>query len=468
MSSDIAIQLDGISKRFPVYSSPTARLVSLLLRQQHKADFFEAVKPLDLVVRKGEFLGIIGENGSGKSTLLQVIAGILSPSSGRMHVHGRVGALLELGAGFNPEFTGRENARLNAAILGLTDREFEHRVPEITAFAGIGDFFDKPVKTYSSGMYVRLAFAVQACVEPEILIVDEALAVGDIFFRIKCYERLEKLRRNGCTVILVTHSMEDVIHYCDHALLLNHGEVLYHGDVMEAVSHYYALGNIETSSFSNAGGGNEEASSIGDQYAEWPSVSFADLSSRDQVSDGSVICRAVALTDTSGKPKRIFKQGETVHIYAEFEALRDLQTVVAGVVLRNEKGIILHGKHSGQDDLPVPRFVKAGTRLRCRYDIELSIHTGEYLVDVTIGGYAQQVYEARYRMTMAELESAACRHCVVSAAATLGVIPAASHGFAVQPFYGLTNLVSRSQIMQLAGSQGSLNGNPLERDYREG
>ncbi|WP_165222033.1 ABC transporter ATP-binding protein [Affinirhizobium pseudoryzae] len=449
MSSDIAIHLDGISKRFAVYSSPAARLISLLFRQQHKAEFFEAVKPLNLIVRKGEFLGIIGENGSGKSTLLQIIAGILSPSSGRMHVEGRVGALLELGAGFNPEFTGRENARLNAAILGLTDSEFEQKLPEIMAFADIGEFFDKPVKTYSSGMYVRLAFAVQACVEPDILIVDEALAVGDIFFRLKCYERLERLRKNGCTVILVTHSMEDVIHYCDHALLLHHGEVLYQGDVMEAVSHYYALGNLKTGETPATDEKFQETLSLEEGAVEWPRISFIDLSSKDQVTDGSVACRSIALTDASGKPQRIFKQGDTVHIYAEFEALRDLETVVAGVVIRSEKGVILHGKHSGQDDLPVPRFVKAGTRLRCRHDIELSIHTGEYLVDVTIGGYARQVYEARNRMTMAELESAAYRHCVVSAAATLGVIPAASHGFAVQPFYGLANLSSRSHITQL-------------------
>lgn len=448
MSSDHAIELHRVSKRFAVYSSPTGRLVSLLFRQQHKAAYFEAVKPLDLVVRKGEFLGIIGQNGSGKSTLLQIIAGIVPPSSGHLSVQGRVGALLELGAGFNPEFTGRENARLNAAILGLTDREFETRLPEIIEFAGIGEFFDKPVKTYSSGMYVRLAFAVQACVEPEILIIDEALAVGDIFFRLKCYERLERLRRNGCTVILVTHSMEDVIHYCDRALLLDHGEVQFHGDVMEAVSTYYALGTRESSPPARVGGGEDATQSVDEQVADWPKVPFEDLSSKAQVSDGAVVCCSIALTDASGNPTRFFKQGQTVRIYAEFEVQRDLQTVVAGVVLRSEKGIILHGKHSGQDNLPVPHFVKAGTRLRCRYDIELSIQTGEYIIDVTIGGYAQQVYEARDSMTMAELESAALRHCVVSSAATLGVIPAASHGFAVQPFYGLANLPSRSLIVQ--------------------
>jgi lipopolysaccharide transport system ATP-binding protein len=164
------------------------------------------------------------------------------------------------------------------------------------------------------------------------------------------------------------------------------------------------------------------------------------------VTDGTMRCLQIALTDSEGSGQRIFRQGDTLRVYAEFEALRDLETVVAGIVLRTEKGVILHGKHSGQDDVPVPHFVPAGTRLRCRYDLKLDIATGEYLIDVTVGGYARRVYDARLRLTMAELEAAALRHCVVSTAATFGVIPRAGHGFAVQPFYGLAGLGSTARI----------------------
>ncbi|RBJ69215.1 ABC transporter ATP-binding protein, partial [Pseudomonas sp. MWU12-2534b] len=157
------------------------------------AEKFQALKEVSFQVNPGDFFGIIGQNGSGKSTLLQIIAGILPPTTGKIQVSGRIAALLELGAGFNPEFTGRENARLNAQILGISGAEFNRIFPEIEAFADIGHFIDQPVKTYSSGMFVRLAFSVQACIDPDILIVDEALAVGDIFFRLKCYERLERL-----------------------------------------------------------------------------------------------------------------------------------------------------------------------------------------------------------------------------------------------------------------------------------
>jgi lipopolysaccharide transport system ATP-binding protein len=460
MSSEIAIKLTEISKRFPVFESSMHRLASLLLRRRANVQYFEAVKPIDLTIHKGEFLGIIGENGSGKSTLLQLIAGTLAPSSGTIQVNGRVGALLELGAGFNPEFTGRENARLNASILGLSDVAFEEMLPEIIAFADIGDFFDKPVKTYSSGMYVRLAFAVQACVEPDILIVDEALAVGDIFFRLKCYERLERLRERGCTVILVTHSMEDVIHHCDRALLLHHGQMLYTGDVMEAVTRYYALGN--------SGGLNLEIPHTVEPTAEpdieldWPQVPFSDLSNREQVSDGAVRCVRLAVTDSRGKAQRIFRQGEKVHVFAEFEALKDLETVVSGIVLRTEKGVIVHGKHSGQDDLPVPRSVAAGSMLRCHYELTLEIATGEYLIDVTVGGYARRVYDARERLTMAELEAVSMRHCVVNAAATFAVVARSAHGFAVQPFYGLARLDSAARIAALDNSKAGMTAKTVD------
>lgn len=241
MSSEFAINLDNVSKEYDLYKTPFKRIKGLLFGKGKNQETFQALYPLSVKVRKGSFFGIIGQNGSGKSTLLQVISGILRPTTGSVSIQGKIAALLELGAGFNPEYTGRENARLNAQILGVSGKEFEHIMPDIESFADIGEFIDAPVKTYSSGMFVRLAFAVQACIDPDILIVDEALAVGDIFFRLKCYERLERLRKQGCTVILVTHSMDDVMHYCDEVLLLHHGNAMYQGDATEAINRYYAL-----------------------------------------------------------------------------------------------------------------------------------------------------------------------------------------------------------------------------------
>ena len=463
MSSKIAIHLQGVSKQFPIFSSQSARLLSLLTRRSYKGPSFEAVKPLDLIVEKGKFLGIIGENGSGKSTLLQIIAGILSPSTGEVIINGRVGALLELGAGFNPDFTGRENAKLNAAILGLTDLEFEAKLPEIIAFADIGNFFDMPVKTYSSGMYVRLAFAVQACIEPDILIVDEALAVGDIFFRLKCYQRLDQLRRSGCTVILVTHSMEDVMHYCDSAILLNNGSIHFQGDVIDAVNHYYALGNLRNeNNYSLPNDATELIEAEDTHNLGWPSIPSIDVSREQQVSDGAVKCLSISLADHQGNARQVFKQGEQANVFVEFEVTRDLETVVGGIVIRTEKGMIVHGKHSGQAGIPVPSFVKAGTRLRCHHEIELALQSGEYLVDVTIGGFSRDVYEAQSRMTMAELETASHRHCVISGAISLAVVPPSTYGFDAQPFYGLVDLNSKPNIFKVAPSEGAIK--PVEID----
>lgn len=226
MCSDLAIRTHGLGKCYQIYDQPRDRLLQMLLpggRQRYRP--FWAVKDVSLEVRKGESLGIIGRNGSGKSTLLQLICGTTSASSGHVDTQGRIAALLELGSGFNPEFTGRENVYLNAAVLGLTQGETQARFDEIAAFANIGDFIDQPTKTYSSGMLVRLAFAVSVCVEPDILIVDEALAVGDASFQFKCLERLERLARQGTTLLFVSHDMSMVKRFCNRVLYLRNGEV---------------------------------------------------------------------------------------------------------------------------------------------------------------------------------------------------------------------------------------------------
>jgi len=242
MSSSVAIRMQGLCKSFPIYAKPHHRLLQMV-SPDPKRWFreFHALRGIDLTVARGETVGIVGRNGSGKSTLLQLICGTLTPSAGAMHVDGRIAALLELGAGFNPEFTGRENVFLNGSILGLTRAEIEEKFDLIAAFADIGEFIDQPVKTYSSGMYVRLAFAVAINVEPEILVVDEALSVGDEGFQRKCFARIDAIRDLGATILFVSHSAGTVIDLCDRAILLDQGELIAQGTPKHVVSRYQKM-----------------------------------------------------------------------------------------------------------------------------------------------------------------------------------------------------------------------------------
>ncbi|MEW7001596.1 ABC transporter ATP-binding protein [Serratia ureilytica] len=242
MSSEFAISVKNISKRFEMYANPKHRLYQML-SFGHRTFFkeFWALNGVTFDVKRGETLGILGRNGEGKSTLLQIIAGTLTATSGSVEVNGKPAALLELGAGFNPEFTGRENVYLSGIILGMTRSEMDQKFPEIEAFADIGEHIDQPVKTYSSGMYVRLAFAVQACIKPEVLIVDEALSVGDEKFQRKCFDYIESLRAQGCSIILVTHSTSTVEKFCQRAILLRKGRVEAIGSAKEIIDQYHAL-----------------------------------------------------------------------------------------------------------------------------------------------------------------------------------------------------------------------------------
>ena len=249
-SDDFAVRVQQLGKCYEIYANPRDRLKQFLLPRLQRFlgrpghSYFQefwALQDVSFDVLPGETVGIIGRNGSGKSTLLQMICGTLSPTRGNVQTRGRVAALLELGSGFNPDFTGRENVYLNATVLGLSQKEIEARLDSIIAFADIGSFIDQPVKTYSSGMVVRLAFAVQSQIEPDILIVDEALSVGDAKFQAKCFDRLKKLKERGTSILLVTHSSEQIVTHCTRALLLNDGAVLEIGEPRRVVNRYLDL-----------------------------------------------------------------------------------------------------------------------------------------------------------------------------------------------------------------------------------
>lgn len=247
MSSDIVIQAEGLSKCYLMYDNPRHRLTGSLINRIRKIiglkpkSFYRehwALKSLNFSINKGDSVGIVGKNGAGKSTLLQLLTGTLTPTSGHIHLQGRIAALLELGAGFNPDFTGHENIYINASILGLSQEEIYEKYDEIVEFADIGDFLHQPVKTYSSGMYVRLAFAIAANIKPDILIIDEALAVGDIRFQLKCLKHMNQLKANGVTILFVSHSPEQVKRFCNKAIWIDNGEVKEYGAASHVCDKY--------------------------------------------------------------------------------------------------------------------------------------------------------------------------------------------------------------------------------------
>ena len=239
MDKDIAISVENITKIYKLYRGRADRILDALhlTRKKHYSDYY-ALNDVNFKVKKGETVGLIGTNGAGKSTLLKLITGVLTPSEGRIEIDGKISALLELGAGFNYEYTGLENIYFNGTLMGYTKEQMEEKVPAILEFAGIGDYIHQPVKTYSSGMFARLAFAMAINVEPDILIVDEALSVGDIYFQSKCFKKMDEIKKKGTTVLLVTHDMSSVIKYCDKVVVLKSGTVVKEGNPKEMVDIY--------------------------------------------------------------------------------------------------------------------------------------------------------------------------------------------------------------------------------------
>ncbi|KDA53093.1 hypothetical protein EG19_07765 [Thermoanaerobaculum aquaticum] len=420
IADDIAVSVRDLGRVYRLYARPQDRLKhSLLWRfgRKYGCEFW-ALRNVSFDVRKGETFGIIGRNGAGKSTLLQIIAGILEPTVGQVIIRGRVASLLELGSGFNPEFTGRENILLNGAILGLSRAEVKERVEEIIAFADIGSFIDQPVKLYSSGMLMRLAFAVATHVEADVVVIDEVLAVGDVFFRQKCYQRLERLRQRKVTVLMASHAMTEVEQFCNRAILLDKGQVVFQGTASEAVKRYYLLEQLDrTPTLSEAVSPDHDTSAqqLSPGPPPWPtSKAFLDLSKVHQVSDGSAICTGVALTNSSGKPTRVFAQGEVAFFHSEFELLRDIEVPIGGVVIQNDKGIHVHGKNTLQYGSRVPRCVPRGSRLRFSQQITLALQPGEYTFEVGLATISGRVYDRLKDLTHQELRDHVFRLCHLS------------------------------------------------------
>ncbi|UXI00543.1 ABC transporter ATP-binding protein [Photobacterium sp. TY1-4] len=387
MSSNIAISINNVSKKYEMYANPKERLLQMLPfgKRQYFKEFW-ALNDVSFDVKRGETLGVLGRNGSGKSTLLQIIAGTLSQTHGDLTVNGKLAALLELGSGFNPEFSGRENVYLNGTILGFTKSEMDEKFHEIESFADIGDHIDQPVKTYSSGMYVRLAFAVQACVKPDILIVDEALSVGDEKFQRKCFDYIDELRKSGCSILIVTHSTATVEKFCQRAVLLHKGCVQGVGAAKEIVDQYHALLYSDEKTYmryvnqkNNEGEDSKVEKNIeGDTESLKPEKMNENKSERS----GAYITSWDVL-DQSGKHCEVFRTGDKAVINFTTEVLGSVKEIQAGVLIRTVEGVPVFGTSTLYHQLNYTA-PEDKDKLRASFELDVNLCEGTYFITLAI------------------------------------------------------------------------------------
>jgi len=364
------ISVQNVSKVYHLYRHPFDRVLGSLSFNRKATPDFWALRNINLRVEPGEVFAIVGPNGSGKSTLLQIISGILQPTSGRVLCGGRIAALLELGAGFNPEFSGRENVYLNGEIMGLSRAEMEQAFPRIEAFAEIGAFIDRPVKEYSSGMYVRLAFSAAIHVDPDILIVDEALAVGDAIFASRCIQKLEELRNRGVTVLLVSHDLGLVKRLSDRAAFMLDGRMVMVGTAKDAVNRYvgYVLDREQTS-------GQLEAA-----VKSLPERGVASNSSFRH-GDGTSQITDVRLLNGAGEPCRIFRPGESLIVRIQAVFHHSASNPVAGILVRNRIGMDIYGTNTRLEQVELGNF-EAGEKLEIEFELDCLLNRQEYTLTV--------------------------------------------------------------------------------------
>jgi lipopolysaccharide transport system ATP-binding protein len=360
--SDIAIEVVDLSKKFRLHSERRDSLKERFVRgQAKKSDDFWALRDVSFEVARGTTFGLIGHNGSGKSTLLKMLAGIYRPTSGSITAYGRVSALLELGAGFHGELTGRENVYLNGAILGMSRKQIDAAMERIIDFAGIGEFIDSPVKIYSSGMYVRLGFSIAVTAEPEVLVVDEIIAVGDEEFQRKCFDYLYELRRQGTTIVIVSHSLSLVADLCDQGVWLDRGEMRAHGDIRDVVDSYLHEVNAK------------EAAA---------DVNVASDGDRTHRGSGEIRATRLEYIDHHGEIVPLLKAGEPCSIRMHYDSSADLDDIVFGLGFFHESGVNVAGPNSGYGDQAF--HVSAGTGFIDFSVEDLQLQPGAYLLSSAI------------------------------------------------------------------------------------
>jgi lipopolysaccharide transport system ATP-binding protein len=391
-SNNIAIRVTNLSKRYEIYATPRDRLkqfilppLQRLIGQAPKQYFneFSALRDVSFEVKKGETVGIIGRNGSGKSTLLQMICGTLSPTNGSIQTTGRIAALLELGAGFNHEFTGRENIFLNASLLGLSRREIDTRFQSIIDFADIGDALEQPIKTYSSGMVVRLAFAVAVHTDPDILIVDEALAVGDMVFQARCLDHIRSMRDNGVTTFFVTHDIGTFQTICDYGLLLDEGQLFSKGQPDHLAAQYYNLAQEHEHQRQKKILGNFELSTNEDQSLEEAKEKISKAAGgKEEYRFGSkdAVITDFRMLNEHGKVIQSLEVGKSFTVEIDVDVMTTLSDLTAAIMFRNAQGQNLFGANTRYDGNTKLSAVLAGTRLRIGMSMKMLLNPGQYLL----------------------------------------------------------------------------------------
>lgn len=395
-TKQLAIHVEGLNKVYRLYDHNRDRLVDSLglARKKRYREHF-ALNGVDLDVYQGECVGIIGTNGSGKSTILKIITGVLNPTSGTVQVNGRISALLELGAGFNYEYNGIENVYLNGTMIGFSEKEIDEKLQDILDFADIGDYVYQPVKTYSSGMFVRLAFAVAINIDPEILIVDEALSVGDVFFQAKCYHKFEEFKKQGKTILFVSHDLSAISKYCDRAVLLNQGVKLGEGSPREMIDIYkqVLVGQYELPS------GDKKANLAADEDIRKAVAEKVDGKNPQALEYGTKEAEIVEyyMTDGAGLRTSAILKGDPFTLHMKVRVHKDLQAPIFALSIKNIKGVEITGTNT-MVEKSFLESVKAGEVLEITFTQKVRLQGGEYLLSLGVTGYEGDSFTVYHRL----------------------------------------------------------------------
>lgn len=380
---DVVIQVEHIEKLYKLYDKPSDRLkeaLGLSRKKRYKEHY--ALQDLNFEVKRGECVGIIGTNGAGKSTILKIITGVLNPSKGNLKINGRISALLELGAGFNGEYTGIENVYLNGAMIGFTKEEIDAKLDDILEFADIGEFVNQPVKTYSSGMFVRLAFAVAINIEPEILIVDEALSVGDVFFQAKCYHKFEEFKEMGKTILFVSHDLSSISRYCDRVILLDKGKKLAEGEPKEIVDLYKKV-LVKQNDASFQGERNTEENQ---QELEVWKDRITINPNKNEYGNGKADIVDFALWDENGNITNIIEKGKNFTLRMKVVFHQKIDMPIFAFAIKNLQGVTLTGSNTMYEKINTGVHGE-GDRIEASFSMNMNLQGGEYLLSLGCTGY---------------------------------------------------------------------------------
>ena len=398
---DVAIQVEHLSKMYKLYNKPSDRLKEALGMKVKVREHF-ALNDVNFQVSRGETVGIIGTNGSGKSTVLKIITGVVSPTKGEVKVDGRISALLELGAGFNGEYSGLENVYLNGTMIGFSKEEIDSKLDDILTFADIGDFIYQPVKTYSSGMFVRLAFAVAINIEPEILIVDEALSVGDVFFQAKCYHKFEEFKEMGKTIVFVSHDLSSISKYCDRVVLLNQGVKLGEGSPKEMIDAYkqvlvgqYPLPENDGQNLLNDDDIESAAASVNEKKEVNQDLSVnPDLL---EYGTRAAVIESYKITDDMGRDTGTVLKGKKCSISMTVRFEEDIEAPIFAFTIKNIKGVEITGTNTMVEKAFL-ESVKAGTVMEITFTQEMNLQGGEYLLSLGVTGFEKEEFQVYHRL----------------------------------------------------------------------